>query len=179
MSFYGGSLLPQSFNKMNPYDFMQDPYYMYFQSFKIKWYTYIIDFWKVKSMEFKSSKSSKILQGALFWKNSALLETGYFHLFKWGKITTWQGCKCWIWKINEKAWCILKIRACIQTCTGGFLEDSGSFLARIPQGVRVLILIHVLWKKIYMNLHVLAVKSIMVSDICDFWKFHIRLNTKS
>ena len=34
-------------------------------------------------------KSSKIPQGALFWKKSALLETGDL-LFKWGKITTWQ-----------------------------------------------------------------------------------------
>ena len=69
-------------------------------------------------------KSSQILQGALFWKN-ALLTVGnwYFHLFKWGKINTWQevqGHKCWIWKINKNAWCILKIRACFQNCTGGF-----------------------------------------------------------
>ena len=30
------------------------------------------------------------------------------------------GLKCWIWKINENAWCILKIRTWFQTCTGGF-----------------------------------------------------------
>ena len=29
-------------------------------------------------------------KGHFFWKNSALLETGTFHFFKWGKITTWR-----------------------------------------------------------------------------------------
>ena len=30
------------------------------------------------------------------------------------------GRKCWIWKINGNAWCILKIRSCFQKSTDGF-----------------------------------------------------------
>ena len=35
-------------------------------------------------------KSSKILQGALFLKEISTVGNWYFHLFKWGKNTTWQ-----------------------------------------------------------------------------------------
>ena len=83
-------------------------------------------------------KSSK---GHLFWKKISTVGNWYFDLFKWGQnyyLARSTGQKCWIWKINENAWCILKIRACFQKCTGGFwriLEDSGRFLARIPWGL--------------------------------------------
>ena len=43
------------------------------------------------------------------------------------------GHKCWIWKINENAWCILKIRAFFPKVHWWISEDSGRFLARIPK----------------------------------------------
>ena len=35
-------------------------------------------------------KSSKILQGGTFLEKFSTVGNWYFHLFKWGKITTWQ-----------------------------------------------------------------------------------------
>ena len=78
-------------------------------------------------------KSIKILQGAVFLEKFSTVGNCTFTSSNGAKLIP--GKKCWIWKINENAWCILKIRVCYQKCTGWILEDSGRFLARIPQGL--------------------------------------------
>ena len=45
------------------------------------------------------------------------------------------GHKCWIWKINENAWCIFEDKGMFPKVHWRILEDSGSFLARIPRGL--------------------------------------------
>ena len=73
-------------------------------------------------LNFKNPNHPKSSKGHLFGTKSALLETGTFTSSNGGKMTTWQevqAISAWIWKINENAWCILMIRACLQKCTGG------------------------------------------------------------
>ena len=60
-------------------------------------------------------KSSK---GHFFFEKISTVGNWYFHLFKWGKITTWQEVQA----ISAGIWKII-------------LEDSGRFLARIPRGL--------------------------------------------
>ena len=65
----------------------------------------------------------KILQGALSWNKISTVRNWYFHLFEWGKITTWQEVQAISAEYERStkiASCILKIRACFQKCTGAF-----------------------------------------------------------
>ena len=58
-----------------------------------------------------------------FWGKISTVGNWYFQPLQMGQnyyLARSTGRKCWIWKVNGNAWCILKIRACFQKCTGGF-----------------------------------------------------------
>ena len=85
---------------------------------------------EVISLKSTKMKITQILQNPLrgtFLEKFSTVGNWYFHLFKWRYLARSTGLKCWIWKINENAWCIF------QKCAGGFWRRKVP--SRIPRGL--------------------------------------------